>query len=366
MYEGLEVNPSFLVEIWIYYALGVSVLLVRFAARLRMVGVRGFQGDDWFALVVLAMFTCDAATVHVIYHIGTNVESSVLQLERPLTDAEVARFETGSKIEVLAWYSYTALLWSLKGTMLCFFQRLTIGLWQQRLVKWIGVACVISYVAVFLTLTFGCYPTQKNWQVVPNPGLRCTFRLQNFLVTVVLNVMTDAAILCIPLPLLWKLQIPFRKKLVIAALLSSGFFVISAAIIRVVLSLSANPSATNINGWGVRETIVGIVAVNIPIIRPLFSKEFWMSNTSARATADKTSGGNTLSGAHGPYELTPSVYSKKGGSSLNGSEDNIFHRSGGDAVLVTTTYHVDTERNTPEEDRHWHGRMESRATCEAK
>ncbi|KAI1270257.1 hypothetical protein F5Y18DRAFT_421746 [Xylariaceae sp. FL1019] len=363
-YEGLEVDPSFLIEVWIYYFLGVSVLLIRFATRLRMVGIRGFQGDDWFALVVLTMFTVDASTVHIIYHIGTNVESSALQLKRPLTDVEIARFEYGSKLELLAWYSYTALLWSLKGTMLCFFQRMTIGLWQHRLVKWIGLGCVLSYMAVFLTVTFGCYPTHENWQVVPIPPQRCSFRLQNFLVTVVLNVMTDAAILCIPLPLLWKLQIPLRRKLVILALLSSGFFVIAAAIIRVVLSLTAHPSATVINGWGVRETIVGIIAVNIPIIRPLFNRSFWTSNPTTGATPVKTGGDNTFSGAHGPYEMTPSVYSKKGQSSLNDSQEKILHRDGG-AVMVTTTFHVDTERNNPE-DMQLHGRMQSKATCEAR
>lgn len=82
--------------------------------------------------------------------------------------------------------------------------------------------------------------------------------MQNFLVTVVLNVITDAAILVIPLPLLWKLKIPVQRKAIIGLLLCSGLFVISAAIIRVVLTLGSNPSALNINRWGVRETIVGV------------------------------------------------------------------------------------------------------------
>lgn len=64
---------------------------------------------------------------------------------------------------------------------------------------------------------------------MPDPGMKCTFKPQNFLVTVLLNVMsvetpafrmvelantnyrTDAAILCIPLPLLWTLQVPLKK-----------------------------------------------------------------------------------------------------------------------------------------------------------
>lgn len=81
-----------------------------------------------------------------------------------LTDDEIAQFELGSRLQLTAWYSYTALLWCLKGTMLCFFQRMTIGLWQARLVKYLMYACVVSYLAVFFTVTFGCYPTSKNWQ----------------------------------------------------------------------------------------------------------------------------------------------------------------------------------------------------------
>jgi hypothetical protein len=49
----------------------------------------------------------------------------------------------------------------------------------------------------------------------------------------------------------------------------------AAALVRVVLTLSANPSALNINAWGIRETIVGIATVNIPILRSLFSPSFW-------------------------------------------------------------------------------------------
>lgn len=83
------------------------------------------------------------------------------------------------------------------------------------------------------------------------------------------------ALLAIPIPMLWKLKLPIQRKIVIALILSSGAFVITAAIIRVVYSLNAVPSASNINRWGVRETIIGIVAVNIPILRPLFSRAFW-------------------------------------------------------------------------------------------
>jgi hypothetical protein len=41
------------------------------------------------------------------------------------------------------------------------------------------------------------------------------------------------------------------------------------------MTLGTHPSALNVNRWGVRETIVGIITVNIPILRPIVSRSFW-------------------------------------------------------------------------------------------
>lgn len=152
-----------------------------------------------------------------------------------------------------------------------------------------GAVCAVTYLAVFLTITLGCFPTQKNWQVLPSPGLKCTFKMQNFYVSTILNVLTDALVLAIPIPLLWQLQVPKRQKIALVLLLCSGMFVIAAALIRISMTLVGSPSAITINGWGVRETIAGIVAVNIPIIRPVFSKAFWSRDFPPGSRKSKTS-----------------------------------------------------------------------------
>ena len=36
--------------------------------------------------------------------------------------------------------------------------RLCFGLWQQKLAKWLAIICAVTYIAVFLTVTFGCWP----------------------------------------------------------------------------------------------------------------------------------------------------------------------------------------------------------------
>ncbi|KIL90013.1 hypothetical protein FAVG1_06751 [Fusarium avenaceum] len=345
-----EHRPSFLIEVWALYVVGTCIILTRFAVRFKTVGLRGLQGDDFFSVLVLLFYTVDAFTVHLIYHLGTNIEAGVAAQSHQLTQHEISEYEKGSKLQLAAWYAYTALIWSLKGTMLCFFSRMTIGTWHNVFVKTVSILSAVSYVAVFLTITFGCFPTQKNWQVVPNPGLVCSFKMQNFLVTTVLNVLTDGLILCIPMPLLWKLQVPMRKKIVIGLLLSSGAFVIAAAITRVVLTLADNPSAITINSWGVRETIVGILTVNIPVLRPLFSKSFWSGqsaseiSSSYRTTARSRGtrgGGGTTQDISGPYELTPSI-NDGAKPSDRGSQESILSSKNIKLadIVVSKTYNV--------------------------
>ncbi|KAF6519435.1 hypothetical protein HZS61_017809 [Fusarium oxysporum f. sp. conglutinans] len=146
----IEDRPSFIIESWTLYVFGTLILFSRFAVRFKTVGWRGLQGDDFFSVLVLIFYAVDAFTVHLIYYLGTNIEAGVAAKTHTLTKDEINEYETGSKLELAAW-------------------------------------------------------------VVPDPGEKCSFKMQNFLVTTVLNVLTDALILGIPMPLLWKLQVPFRK-----------------------------------------------------------------------------------------------------------------------------------------------------------
>lgn len=43
--------------------------------------------------------------------------------------------------------------------MLCFFSRITVGTWHNKVVKAVSVGCVLSYVVVFLTV---CQPIERD------------------------------------------------------------------------------------------------------------------------------------------------------------------------------------------------------------
>jgi len=152
---------------------GAAVLVTRLAVRARTVGVRQFCGDDYITLVVLLCYIGDAVTVDLTYRFGTNVDFTQAEF-MGMTTSELREIMTGSKLQLLAWYSYTALIWALKFCMLYFFGRLTAGLSMQTYVRYLTAAMFVSYLAVFLTITCGCLPIHKNWQVVPDPGSHCT------------------------------------------------------------------------------------------------------------------------------------------------------------------------------------------------
>ncbi|KAM6505138.1 hypothetical protein FSOLCH5_015056 [Fusarium solani] len=164
-------------------------------------------------------------------------------------------------------------------------------------------------------------------------------------------------------------QIWFRK-IVIGLLLSSGLFVIAAAIIRATLTLSAHPSALAVNEWGVRETLVGIITVNIPILRPMFKRSFWswQNNTNISSSFRTTTGAGKSTDITGPYELTPSIAegSKPSG---RGSQESIFKKDSVTmaAVVVKTTYDV-THETAIDEDESWYGerRGQTKASVQVK
>ncbi|THW61178.1 hypothetical protein D6D20_05235 [Aureobasidium pullulans] len=290
------------------YAIATFIILGRYAVRLRTVGIKGLYWDDLFCFGVLIFNTSDAVLVHLVHYTGESSEVSEKWLQTA-TQADIDRVTYGSKLEYAAWCSYPALIWCMKFTMLFFYKRLTLGSFHNKMIKYLFWFTGVSYVIVWFVLIFGCFPTHMNWQVTPAPPWKCAFRPQNFLAVAIPNILTDAAILMVPIPMLWQLKMPLKKKITIGVVLSSGLFVIVAAIIRVVLSLDAAPSAANINGWGVRETFIGIFTINVPILRPIFSRAFWLPgaydpNASGRGSGYGRSGHNLHSAPNKSYKGT--------------------------------------------------------------
>lgn len=82
----------------------------------------------------------------------------------------------------------------------------------------IDAAFGITFFFVFLT---HCIPISQQWN--PVPGGWCRSETVNELTSISINLVIDTAIVLLPMPWLWRLQMPFSKKVLVTVMFSFGF-----------------------------------------------------------------------------------------------------------------------------------------------
>lgn len=102
-------DEYYLHEVWILFGIGMLALAARFFVRIRTGGFRGFQGDDYISLWMVVCHILDATAVTMIYFHGANTDFTPDRVAT-FTYEEIEHIELGSKIEFIAWNTYTMLL----------------------------------------------------------------------------------------------------------------------------------------------------------------------------------------------------------------------------------------------------------------
>ena len=80
-----------------------------------------------------------------------------------------------------------------------------------------------------------CTPIQKLWK--PDMQGHCSSRHKGGVASGVMNVVSDFTILILPLPIIWRLQMPWGKKSRVIAVFGVGLFACIASILRLVYNL---------------------------------------------------------------------------------------------------------------------------------
>jgi hypothetical protein len=157
-------------ELWGEYAVGAFVILLRFFARWKVVGLENFGLDDIFMLSALMAYTAITAIIHLITVYGSTIGQTTESVYM-LTDAQVASFTIGQKLTFADWLIYVVYVWSLKGALLVMFAKLTNGLPKEtRILKLVIGYTVVAALGSILSHICVCIPVRKSWQVVPYPG----------------------------------------------------------------------------------------------------------------------------------------------------------------------------------------------------
>jgi hypothetical protein len=139
---------------------------------------------------------------------------------------------------------YNPVLGLVKWSIILFLIRLDD---RRRYIRWTLIALqvfnVAHMVAVFLVVIFQCSPVNMYWNhhktdelvegKIVNDGYTCIDQASFSLSTAGISVLTDVAILLVPIAMMWNLRMPTRRKLAGIFVLSLGWVVAVVGVIRI-------------------------------------------------------------------------------------------------------------------------------------
>ncbi|KAK0620764.1 hypothetical protein B0T14DRAFT_430816 [Immersiella caudata] len=235
---------------------------LRIWARLKKGGKLG--ADDWTAVVAL---------IFTVLTEGFLVASCQYGMGRHWATIDKAnRFET-QKYFFMAQVTYKAAINLVKCCILLLYLRLF------QVVRWFRISCwaLLAIVAIYCTASiaatiFQCQPVIRAFDK-DTPG-HCLDTAKFWFANAGFSIATDVIILLLPMPLVWKLEVPRTQKVALVAVFAVGIFVVVTSCLRVTtLDLFAtSPDHTyNIANvmWTIIEPNVAVVCSCLPILRPL-------------------------------------------------------------------------------------------------
>ncbi|KAL4737447.1 hypothetical protein BDV11DRAFT_191742 [Aspergillus similis] len=320
-------------ELFVEWAVGLVIIAVRIYARWSM-GKQNFYWDDLFLGFVTVFWTFHTVFLYLctdVYgsNIGLNTQTA---LEVP--DDQVEDLREGSIYAFVAWLSYIFLVWSFKGVLIFLYSRLTMGLWHHRLLIGVAIGSIVTFLTSLFFHLFICLPVSRSWQVKPYAGDNCTIRPNNYIVIECLSIVTDIAIMAVPMPLVIAARIALSQKIILCALFSSGIFVMIAAILRAYYSVTDINELSIALGWASREALVSAIIVCAPGIKPLLTRiGFFRSYGSSNGYSNYNHGDT-----HGSKSRSKSKSRNTGTMFTSRSKKN-------DSVLQTVTDHMERDRD---------------------
>ncbi|KAH8904067.1 hypothetical protein BR93DRAFT_900910, partial [Coniochaeta sp. PMI_546] len=251
---------------WSLYGVGMFIILLRFFARIKRLGPRNLQLDDYLMLLVAGLYTTLVVCLNVISQ-GGGSNLYPPELAGTFTPVEIQERIYGSKIVVVSEQAMLNVIYAIKCCMLVMYTRLTLGLATQRLVRYLAIYVGVGWAASEIAFFAACRPFAAYW-AMPPPDPQCATLEHYAIVQACFNISSDALMLSVPLPLVFRTTMPVRQKVVLGVIFGMGLFVIVAALLTKIFNLGDiwDPSYML---WYVREASVAVYVSNMPMVWPL-------------------------------------------------------------------------------------------------
>ncbi|KAL9021485.1 MAG: hypothetical protein Q9185_001278 [Variospora sp. 1 TL-2023] len=203
---------------------------------------------------------------------------------------------------------------ALKFSILFFYHRIFAVRKFTICVIIISAICIAWYIAFIVSSFLICRPLNCWWDK-SSPDCKCINATHvGYFITSPPDIISNLAILILPIPWLWNLQMQTRKKVAIILILLLGSFSVIGSIIRVPFLSKLNYddiSYTIVNSaiWLNVEVAIGIVSGCLPLFRPLCTRAFSSQLRSRFSQYRGTnSGSQRLPDHHHHHRQSPSPF----------------------------------------------------------
>ncbi|KAL8792454.1 MAG: hypothetical protein Q9195_004910 [Heterodermia aff. obscurata] len=139
--------------------------------------------------------------------------------------------------------------------------------WGTHLLIWLNLG---FYIADIFAELFLCSPREKYWNVLVTTG-HCYSATTVNIASGIFNTISDFLTLLLPQRVIWKLQMPQKRKLGISAIFLTGLFVCITSILRLYYSVRLAQSGdisynlALMGFWTYAELSVGILCACLPV-----------------------------------------------------------------------------------------------------
>lgn len=89
-------------------------------------------------------------------------------------------------------------------------------------------------IGLFFAVMFACHPINKNWDITVTGG-SCVNQPVLYFATAAVNIASDVILFVLPLPMVFKLQLPFKQKIGLMGIFTIGSLTVITSIVRISL-----------------------------------------------------------------------------------------------------------------------------------
>ena len=210
----------------------LSALFVVLRLLARHIARAGYWWDDYVIVVALVL-----AWIPATANLLGKVSSLNIFVYQRLTSASATHYDFGKHVEVARpdatekWYLclyifenfYAPAIAAVKFSILIFYYRIFTGHkpWFRWSLYAMGGIVFCWWIVCQFIVIFECTPIHYFWNRQPVNG-HCIDIQKFFVGQAVPNIVTDFALLALPLPLIWKLHIPHGQKFALSGVFLLG------------------------------------------------------------------------------------------------------------------------------------------------